>query len=270
MKRTILGEVRVKGELKLYVQDDYGICIANKRHYDSRNKRATSLHNAIDKTNYFINRCSNVHRGNYDYSLADYKRLDTKILVICSNNHIFQITPGKHLNGGGCKKCHIKSRTKTLQEAINDFKKIHGDRYDYRLVNYKNNDTKVTVICQEHGKFTILPSKLSSIQGCPDCGSFNRWLRDKEPDSPAIFYSVKCWENEECFYKVGVTTASIKERLAGKHMPYDYEIVQEIHTTMHTAYHTELLIKKRLKNYLYRPLIEFGGSNTECFKINIF
>jgi hypothetical protein len=32
-------------------------------------------------------------------------------------------------------------------------KKIHGDEYDYSLVEYKNNKTKVSIICKKHGIF---------------------------------------------------------------------------------------------------------------------
>lgn len=36
-------------------------------------------------------------------------------------------------------------------------KEIHGDEYDYSLVNYKNNKTKVEIICKKHGIFRQLP-----------------------------------------------------------------------------------------------------------------
>lgn len=34
---------------------------------------------------------------------------------------------------------------------------IHGDKYDYSQVDYKNNHTKITVVCREHGPFEIMP-----------------------------------------------------------------------------------------------------------------
>ena len=35
-------------------------------------------------------------------------------------------------------------------EFIEKASRIHGDRYDYRLVDYVNNKTKVKIICPEH------------------------------------------------------------------------------------------------------------------------
>ena len=43
-------------------------------------------------------------------------------------------------------------------------KKIHGDKYDYSNVNYTNSQTKVCIICPEHGEFWQTP--VSHLQGC--------------------------------------------------------------------------------------------------------
>ena len=44
-----------------------------------------------------------------------------------------------------------------LEELLIQFKTAHGDRYDYSLVEYKNAQTKVKIICKEHGVFEQLP-----------------------------------------------------------------------------------------------------------------
>lgn len=47
---------------------------------------------------------------------------------------------------------------------------IHGDKYDYSLVDYKNNKTKVKIICHKHGIFEQRPiGHINSKNGCPDC-----------------------------------------------------------------------------------------------------
>ena len=59
---------------------------------------------------------------------------------------------------------------KTTEQFIEDAKKVHGDRYDYSLVDYVNSRTKVKIICQEHGIFEQeANSHISSKQGCPLC-----------------------------------------------------------------------------------------------------
>jgi len=47
---------------------------------------------------------------------------------------------------------------------------IHGDKYDYSKVEYKNKDTKVCIICPEHGEFWQTPSNHWQGKGCPKCG----------------------------------------------------------------------------------------------------
>jgi hypothetical protein len=51
----------------------------------------------------------------------------------------------------------------------------HGDKYDYSLVNYINNSTKVKIICnvEGHGVFEQTPSLHTSGSGCRKCGTIN-------------------------------------------------------------------------------------------------
>lgn len=59
---------------------------------------------------------------------------------------------------------------KTLQQFILDAKEIHGEKYDYSLVEYKTTHIKVKLICPIHGPFLVRPSKhLHYKQGCFEC-----------------------------------------------------------------------------------------------------
>jgi len=62
---------------------------------------------------------------------------------------------------------------KLTQEAILlQFKEKHGDRYDYSLVEYKNNRTKLDIICAEHGVFEQTSKNHGAKgYGCPKCGA---------------------------------------------------------------------------------------------------
>lgn len=40
-----------------------------------------------------------------------------------------------------------------ITEFIEKSKKIHGDKYDYSKVDYKNSKTGVKIICPIHGDF---------------------------------------------------------------------------------------------------------------------
>lgn len=61
-------------------------------------------------------------------------------------------------------------RRKTTIQFIKDAKKIHGDKYDYSLVEYKNNTIKVKIICPVHGVFEQKPVCHLKGNGCPICG----------------------------------------------------------------------------------------------------
>lgn len=58
---------------------------------------------------------------------------------------------------------------KTTAAFISEVEQIHGDKYDYSKVDYKNNHTKVCVVCKKHGDFFIAPHHLLEGSGCKEC-----------------------------------------------------------------------------------------------------
>lgn len=120
-------------------------------------------------TEEFIKAAQEVHGNRYDYSLVDYKRIDVKVRIICPIHGEFEITPGRHLHSKtGCPLCGLKQGTK--ESFIEKAKEIHGNKYDYSLVEYKDNKTKVKIICPKHGLFYKSPNEhISGKAGCPIC-----------------------------------------------------------------------------------------------------
>ena len=58
----------------------------------------------------------------------------------------------------------------TKEQFIQKSQLVHGDKYDYSLVDYVNAYTKIKIICPSHGVFDMRPdSHLSQKQGCPAC-----------------------------------------------------------------------------------------------------
>ena len=83
----------------------------------------------------FIKKSNIIHHNKYDYSLIDYKNIRTKIKIICPIHGQFEQTPNNHLNlKQGCAKC----RKLNNDIFINKSKEIHGNKYDYSLVDYTN------------------------------------------------------------------------------------------------------------------------------------
>lgn len=122
----------------------------------------------------FIRHSTVIHKGKYDYSFVDYKNARTKVQIVCPLHGPFLQTPDCHKRGQGCPKCK-GSRVRDIQghpqeRVIEDFKKIHGDIYDYSRVIYVNHTTKCEIVCHEHGSFWKSPAKHKQGQGCPTCG----------------------------------------------------------------------------------------------------
>lgn len=121
--------------------------------------------------NDFIQKAKAVHGDRYDYSLVEYKNSRTKIKIICKEHGVFEQTPGNHLLGAGCPKCNGGFRF-TTEEFIKQAKEVHGNRYNYSLVNYINSKTKVKIICKKHGIFEQTPaSHILQKGGCPKCAT---------------------------------------------------------------------------------------------------
>lgn len=134
-------------------------------------------------TEQFIKKSRDVHGDKYDYSKVEYIDSHTKVCIICPEHGEFWQTPTSHLSGRGCPICRyismIKKLTSTTEQFIEKARKVHGDKYDYSKVEYKNNSTKVCIICPEHGEFWQAPTKhIDAKQGCPYCS--NHYTRTNE------------------------------------------------------------------------------------------
>lgn len=165
----------------------------------------------------------------------------------------------------------------TYDEFINKANTVHNNLYDYSLVEYKNSHTKITIICQKHGKFEQLPANhLNNKSGCPSCASdlLNHTKTafinscDKHSNGSGILYIIKCFDELESFIKIGITGRTIQKRFSSfSHLPYKYEIVKEISDKAENIWKTEKELHKIYNKYKYKPLKNFGGE-TECFTLD--
>jgi Zn finger protein HypA/HybF involved in hydrogenase expression len=82
--------------------------------------------------------------------------------------------------------------------------KIHGDKYSYENVEYKNSATKVWIFCRElgHGLFDQRPAHHLSGKGCPKCGNKSRSTTQKKPQETFIEDCRRHWGNRYGYDKV--------------------------------------------------------------------
>lgn len=121
----------------------------------------------------FIEKAKLIHANEYNYSFVEYNGAQKKIKIICLIHGEFKQTPNNHLNKHGCPKCGLE-RVINGQKYnnllfINKAKKIHQNKYDYSLVNYIDSQTKIIIICPEHGNFEQKPFSHLRGTNCPNC-----------------------------------------------------------------------------------------------------
>lgn len=119
----------------------------------------------------------------YDYSNAEYvSALKPITNIVCQKHGPFSQYSGNLRKGTGCPKCGSEKRVAARKMSADEFyakaDEVHGSLYSYPDKFYVNMQTKIPVVCKEHGKFTISPIKhLYQRQGCPQCGALKRGIR---------------------------------------------------------------------------------------------
>jgi hypothetical protein len=227
--------------------------------------------NSASDTRTFIIKAQETHGQKYDYSQVDYVNHRANVTIICAQHGPFQQSPSNHYKGAGCPKCANKFRGGT-QHFIDRARRIHGDKYDYSQVAYKARHTNTTIVCSKHGLFQQTPHNHLAGKGCAKCakeGPGGAWKADswasRQAGRLALLYVVRLSDNEESFYKVGITLCSIKKRLKTSRFPYQIEVIATFASSDAIAIHqAESAVKKRFKALRYLPNKPFAG-RTECY-----
>ena len=113
---------------------------------------------------YFIKLAKDKWNDKYDYSLVDYKHCKSKVKIIY-NDEIYEQTPDNHLIHSPEKVL----KRKTNEQFIKESNIVHDNKYNYKNVEYKTNQTKVVINCPIHGDFNQIPLSHLQGSGCPNC-----------------------------------------------------------------------------------------------------
>jgi very-short-patch-repair endonuclease len=180
-----------------------------------------------------------IHGDRFEYLYEDkikWSQMD-KIKVLCKK-HNFEFKKSiKSLKTykANCKYCIDeiyslrKFKGKGTIKFIEDSTKIHGDKYDYSLVEYKNGSERVRIICKKHGEFLQIAKNHTNIgQGCPDCNyennriSFDYFLEKAIKTHGYIYdYSAVEFKSTEDYINIycsrhGVFKQSVKNHIYNK------------------------------------------------------
>lgn len=204
--------------------------------------------------------------------VSEFTSTKHKVIVKDDLNILYKVNPNDLLNG---HTPSIKSAIDKTDYFIKKSKYLHGNKYVYKYSKYENSTKKVTIICKKHGIFYKSPTFHLLGEGCQKCGNIikNSWSYSKWENQGKCsnnfrsfkFYIIKCWDNNEIFFKVGKTFRLISERFKNKNaMPYKFEIIyEEIGDAIYIS-KLEKEYQKKLKEYRYTPFKQFDGC-TECF-----
>lgn len=64
----------------------------------------------------------------------------------------------------------------TTKSFIDKAKSVHGNKYDYRKVDYVKAIIPIIIICLKHGDFFQSPNSHLAGKGCNKCGQESRKL----------------------------------------------------------------------------------------------
>ena len=121
----------------------------------------------------FIAKCRKVHGNKYDYSKTVYTGNRYDVTITCPEHGDFVQCAGNHMKGYDCPKCsrlkQYEKMKKPQEQFISDARNVHGDYYDYSLVEYHGCFKKVKIICPKHGLFEQTPATHLQGSGCPAC-----------------------------------------------------------------------------------------------------
>lgn len=108
--------------------------------------------------------------------IGEYKGDKEYVDVYCViHNYIFPTKPNWLHHGSNCKFCYNDRRgdslRKPIQQLLKEMNEKHNNKYKYpNLENeYKNNKSRITILCPIHGEFPQTVNHHLQGQGCWKC-----------------------------------------------------------------------------------------------------
>ena len=155
----------------------------------------------------FVERAKKVHGDRYIYDKDSYINSTHKVSIYCQVHKIwFQQYPCNHFKGCGCPKCGGNYRLNT-EEFVETLKRRYPyTKISFDKVQYINNQTKVTLVCPEHGEFKLTPITLETNLECPECQKERLHTHFSKTTEQFIKDAIKVHGNKYNYDKVEYTT----------------------------------------------------------------
>lgn len=222
----------------------------------------------------FVQEAKKVHGGKYIYDRVVYKNCDSPVEIVCQDHGVFLQSPYNHLRGQRCRDCWYEEASEYYSHGVEVFiekaKDVHGDKYVYDRVEYKNNKEQVEIGCPAHGYFRQTPHDHLAGNGCRDCGYADQgWGADGfyGTDRMSNLYVVTMSNEEETFIKVGLAK-NFSDRMYHFSRETDYQVILKYYLTNLPAnelFKIEQDILHRSGFKRHKPSADFRGK-TECIE----
>lgn len=228
-------------------------------------------------TKEFIDRANEIHEFLYDYSKVNYINKDTYVEIICEEHGSFFQSPNSHIHQeAGCIICAGTYQFDT-EEFIKRSKLTHGLKYDYSKSIYINCKEDVIINCFHHGDFSQIAMHHMRGSGCKKCNVtggysftfFNKNPHRKNDISNLYLLKFTSVENNEIFYKIGISKKQIKQRFSSELKFYNITKIFSFEGKLYPIFCLEQRLHKYVSNTQQRPTItKLIGGTGECFYCN--
>lgn len=115
-----------------------------------------------------------VHGERYDYSLTVYRGSGAKVQVVCRDHGPFEVLPGHHSHGVGCRLCYFEGSRNGRTLFIDRSTELYGSRFDYgKVSNALKTTEKVRIRCNVHDQWfnQLASAHMKGHAGCSECRS---------------------------------------------------------------------------------------------------
>lgn len=229
----------------------------------------------------FFSRCREAHDGRYEYPEQVYDGPDTLLKVICPDHGLFMAGARNHLwNKRRCPKCArlIGGDLRRIKPDvwIELARQTHGDRYEYDLTTFAGGAQLISMKCAKHGWFKQRGNRHLLGQGCPKCARerlIGRWkpetLSDEYGAEPCSFYYLYMFNEEEKFFKVGISNDLERRCRTLETSGYRVKVLHVKNGTRKECLEDEQAVFRAYDEIAgYVPKVAFPG-HSECFAIDI-
>lgn len=158
----------------------------------------------------FIDRATKNWGNRFDYTDTRYHRMKEKVSVRCrKHDTVCSVYPESFINGlNPCPQCNHQSSI-TKDEFIARSRGVHGDSFDYSLVNsedIRNMHSKVKLICRKHDEIfrQEINVNLRGANGCPKCNHTAHITKDILAWKASRIWPDKHYDYSKIDYSKGV------------------------------------------------------------------